>query len=241
MEKIVEMVNNWPFLRQLPQELHGFKLEPELGVDGPLHRILSYENIKARRKFAVVYNQVTKDFMGRVIVGLTEYYDENYIVANLAGLERMLTAKLSETLRQLAYFDKSQLSGIFLATKVLDWPYGRQLPPQIGNFSLFISPQQPLKIINGSYIIIDYSDFNTESSLMILYNIFRDEFFGELRIRRTPHMTNLFDAKTIHELEGKIRVHLVEQLQKVAREAQALPRIDRGTGISGHGGASRSA
>lgn len=46
-------------------------------------------------------------------------------------------------------------------------------------------------------------------------NIFRDEFFGELRIRKTPEMTSAFDAKEVSELAEKIEENLVDELKKL--------------------------
>lgn len=216
VENIAEMIRNWSWLETLPSQAYGFCLNLDLNDDQDIYHIFSYNNQQTRRRFAVVYDPATKDFLGRITVGLTEYYDVRYIVTDLDKLEAVLTERLDSTLQQMAQFDRSQLSGVFLAKNVLDWPYGRQLPLEVRSFHLYISPQQPLRIINGSYIIIDYSDFNTASNLMILYNVFRDEFFGEMRIRRTPHMTALFDAKTLIELEEKLKLNLIDVLQKMS-------------------------
>jgi hypothetical protein len=216
LAEIAEIIRDWQFLQTLPSQLHGFCLSLDLSYDDDIFHIFSYNNTQTRRSFTVVYDPSTKDFLGRVAVGLTEYYDVRYIVTDLAKLEAVLTERMDSTLLQMAQFDKSQLSGVFLAKKVLEWPYGRQLPVKFGKFELFITPQQPLPIINGSYIIIDYSDFSTASNLLILYNIYRDEFFGELRIKRTPHATVLFDAKTLDELEEKLTNNLVDVLKKMS-------------------------
>lgn len=37
----------------------------------------------------------------------------------------------------------------------MDWEYIDNLPKEIDGFKLFINPKEPVKIINGSYIIID--------------------------------------------------------------------------------------
>ena len=48
---------------------------------------------------------------------------------------------------------------------IMDWEYIDNLPKEIDGFKLFINPKEPVKIINGSYIIIDYCDFSKETDL----------------------------------------------------------------------------
>jgi hypothetical protein len=52
-----------------------------------------------------------------------------------------------------------------------------------------------------------------ESNLIIYYNIYRDEFFGEIRIHRIPQMAAAFDAHTLPELEAKLNTHLEQTLK----------------------------
>jgi len=56
---------------------------------------------------------------------------------------------------------------------------------------------------------------NKIMDLLIYYNIFRDEFFGEARIRRTPHMSAVFDATTLDELQKNITAHLTVVLESM--------------------------
>ena len=56
-------------------------------------------------------------------------------------------------------------------------------------------------MLNGSYIIFDYSDFALESNFIIYYNEFRSEFYGEARIKNIPEMNYTFDSDSLLELE----------------------------------------
>jgi len=117
-------------------------------------------------------------------------------------------------------FNRDNLGSIIIDKQILEWPYGNELPQELLGFELFIKPSAPVKIINGSYIIIDYSDFSNESSLVIYYNIFRDEFFGEARIRRTPQMSAVFDATTLEKLQENIATHLNKVLQSIRNQLE---------------------
>lgn len=202
MEEIIEQVKAWPFLQQLPARKAGFSLHLDLTVDGTLYNIFSYSNPDEVKSFSVVYDAATKDYLARVMVGLNEFYDISFICTDLAVLEKNLTTKLGPALLELS--GERHYESIVVKKNILDWPYGAKLPGEVAGFRLFITPRQPLKVINGSYVIIDYSDFAIASDLTINYNVFRDEFFGELRLKRTPHMTTDFDTRELDELAAKL-------------------------------------
>ncbi|CUH96975.1 hypothetical protein P22_3096 [Propionispora sp. 2/2-37] len=215
MDKIIEQIENWGFLQGLAVELEGFRLNRIFKQEGMKYFLFSYCHEEQHRIFTVLYDHATRDFMGRIVFGLTEFIDTTFIVNNLAALEKILCEKMQQTLRRLLHFDKNTLESNFINKKILEWKYGHNLPKQIADFDLFISPCEPLRIINGSYIIIDYSNFRLESNLIIYYNIYRDEFFGEIRINRTPRMTATFDALSLTELEDKLEAHLVTELNSI--------------------------
>ena len=215
MEKVIVEIQEWEMLATLPTEVAGFVLQQNLEKRGTQYYIFTYENEKCHRSFSVLYDTATKEFLARTVIGLTEYFDVNYIVADIQLLEKLLKKRLHNTLLNLAEGKQEDLDSILVEKQILQWPYGRELPQEIAGFTLFIKPWEPIKIINGSYVIIDYSDFLNASSLVIYYNIFRDEFFGEIRIRRTPHMSAIFDATTLEKLQELISTHLTTVLGDV--------------------------
>lgn len=215
METIIDKIRQWAFLRTLVPEIAGMKLRLEDETIGTKYLIFSYADETTRRCFTVLYDDATKDYMGRVTIGLTQYVDIKYIATDLAVLEKTLTEHLAKTLATLNHFDRSALSSVFLEKGILEWPYVKKLPNEISGFQLFISPQQPIVVINGSYLILDYSDFLTQSNFMLYYNIYRDEFFGEMRIRRTPKTTAYFDAKTLPELEKALDTGLAQTIRNM--------------------------
>lgn len=215
MEKVMEELNEWQFFSELPETMFGFQCEKQLWENDNKYFIFRYYNDELRRSFSIYFDGSTKEFLARIVIGLTEFCDIRYIVANIQSLEAILKEKLEGTLSDLANFNITTIDCILLEKNVIDWSYAHQLPKRVGTFSLFIDPSEPVKIINGSYIILDYSDFVAESNFIIYYNIFRDEFFGELRIKRTPQMTAEFDAKTLSELEEKLKQNLKIALESM--------------------------
>ncbi len=215
MEKIIEQVQDWEFLKKFPHELFGFTLINELMTCGSQYRIFTYNNQQTRRSLTGLYDQATKDFLVRTIVGLTELCDIRFFAPDLAMFEKILTERLKKTLHQLAFFDPDSVCAQFKLKKILEWSYVTRLPEQIAGFGLFITPEKPIKTLNGSYVIIDYSDFAADSNLTVNYNIFRDEFFSEIRLKRVPIMTTAFDARTLPELEARLNDNLIQSIEGV--------------------------
>ncbi|MDF2502099.1 MAG: hypothetical protein K0Q77_2813 [Anaerosporomusa subterranea] len=206
MDKIIEQVEQWGFLKKLPEELHGFRLERNIVQEEAKLFLFWYRCPETRRDAYALYDMATKEFMFHSVIGLFDFCDIQYISPDLAAFEEILKERLSGTLQALAVFNKSELGSIFITKNILEKNF--MLPEDISGFELFIRPEQPVKIVNGSFIIIDYSDFSSESNLTIYYNIYRDEFFCERRIRRLPQIVTDFDSKTVDELAEKLTVRL---------------------------------
>ncbi|AIF51178.1 hypothetical protein [Pelosinus sp. UFO1] len=215
MEKIIEQVQAWNMLGKLPKEFVGFTLTLELEKRDTQYCIFTYKNEERHRSFSVLYDHATKEYFARTVIGLMEYYDVNFIVGDIERLESLLVERLRAVLTSLASFTRENLDSILLDKKVIEWPYNKELQQNLFGFELFIRPDEPIKIINGSYIILDYSDFKTESNLAIYYNIFRDEFFGETRIRRTPTMAAVFDANNLDDLQEALASNLTSVLESL--------------------------
>lgn len=215
MEKVIAEVEAWDLLAKLPKNFANFTLQIQLEKRDTQYLIFSYHNKEMHRSFSVLYDQATKEYFARTVIGLMEYFDVNFIVGDIQTLDRLLVQRLEGALTNLSSFNKENLDSIIIDKKVIDWPYGKDLPQNVMGFELFIKPSEPVKIINGSYIILDYSNFNAESNLAIYYNMFRDEFFGETRIKRTPTMAAVFETKTLEELQEVIAAHLTTTLEKI--------------------------
>ena len=89
------------------------------------------------------------------------------------------------------------------------------MPATLEGFELFISPAAPVEVTNGSFILINYADFTINSDFVLYYNIYSDEFSGENRINGSPRVTYAFDAKTLEELEDKLKNNLANELKSI--------------------------
>lgn len=212
MEKLIAQCNDWNYLDALPKELYGFTLSVERRQHEMQYLLFSYGNTDLNKHFLVLYDQATKEYIARCRHNLIEFCDVNFIATDLATLQSILEKRLDKVLHNMAVFDTAALGSVFLGKKIIEWPYATKLATNIQGFSLVINPTQPLKGINGSFIIVDYSDFQEKTNLLLYYNIYRDEFYGETVFRGTPQMTVLFDAKDLKELEEKLKTNLESAL-----------------------------
>jgi hypothetical protein len=214
-EKIITEVAEWQYIKDLPKQCFGFELKYELNIESDIYNILSYSNQTTRRKVTLYYHDETKEYKVKTTVGLTEFCNIEFITAKQEDEEVILKERFDRLLKALAIFNKDDIDSIVVDKKILEWQYVSNLPEVIEGFQLFIKPSEPLRIVNGSYIIFDYCDFATQSNFIIYYNIFRDEFFGEAKLKCIPEMNYTFDSHELIDLEEKLNQHLIPRLKEI--------------------------
>lgn len=212
-EKIDQALADWSYIKKLPKSWHGFTLRIETVIEEDVYDFFRYENAALHRSLIAYYHAETQEFKLREQVGLLEFCLIECIADTLEEYEALLEEKVEGFLLRLGRFDPSTISALVSAAHITTWAYGAFLPPEAEGFSLFISPDQPLRITNGSYIIVDYEDFVARSNFIIYYNVLRDDFFGEARLDGVPEICYEFDATNLAELEKRLAKHLAPRLR----------------------------
>lgn len=221
-ERVEKETDAWQYMAELPNEFHGFKLERLMEIDGDIYELFRYSSDERHRSATAYFHEETKEYKLRVKIGLVEFCKMEYITGSFDTFEKLLKTQLEHMLESLSRFDSAGIGSILKSKHIMEWEYGSKLPASLEGFELFISPPEPVEITNGSYIIIDYTDFSLESSFNIYYNMFRDEYFGEARIRNIPDVNYVFDSKELNELESKLHEHLVPRLREIRQRAQQV-------------------
>lgn len=219
IQQVETDVCDWAYLKRLPPILEGFSYRKDMHVEEDIYALFSYENDAMHRAASAYYHEETKEYKLSVQIGLTNFCCIEFIAPNIAAFEKRLDEHLRKLLVELVTFDPKTISSIVCKKKIMEWEYGRGLPAELEGFELFIAPEKPLKITNGSYIILDYSDFSIASNFVIYYNIFRDEFFGEGRVHGIPEINYLFDSHDLAGLATKLEHHLAARLQDIRQKA----------------------
>jgi hypothetical protein len=139
---------------------------------------------------------------------LTEFCDVRFIHGDRSAFEKILTAFLLMRLDTLKQCIPEQMEFLFREKNILDWSCETELPKTINGFERFLVPRTCVQVTNGSYLILDYTDFAETSSLRFFYNIFRDDFFAEYLVLGAPQPTQFFDSSTLAELREKVKQDL---------------------------------
>lgn len=221
IERVRQELDGWEYLEKLPDSWHGFALRRIEEPRGDCYDIFTYESEALHKSATAYFHEETHEYKLRIKIGLIELCRIEFITADFVVFETLLKKQLEPLLAELETFDPASVSSIVRAKEILTWKAGRELPEALEGFSLFIHPAQPVKISNGSYIIIDYVDFALESSVTVYFNIYRDEFFSEARIWNIPDVNYDFDSSTLPELEEHLQTYLVPRLQEVRLRAEA--------------------
>jgi hypothetical protein len=225
--KIKEETASWQYMQELPDTWQGFTLDREPAVGKDKYDLYRYVNEEWHKSAIVYFHEETHEYKVRLKIGLIEFCRIEFITGSLAEFEELLKAQFEQMLHDMAEFNPATLSSIVVDKKILTWEAGQELPAEKEGFSLFIRPQEPVKINNGSYIVIDYVNFALESSFTVYYNIYRDEFFAEARIWNIPDVSYEFDASDLEELEEKLRSRMTPRLQQVRGWAEEQARKEQ--------------
>lgn len=217
LTKVQADIEAWTYLQELPLQKNSFELHKLMREVGDTFQIYCYENEELKRKTMIYYHEETNEYKLLVTIGLTEFCAIEFISANLEQLQIVLDKRFDLLLGDISAFKPEHISSLIVDKKIMEWDYIEKFPQELCGFKLFIKPSEPVKIINGSYIILDYSDFANESNFIIYYNVFRDEFFGEAKIHRIPEVTYAYDSSQLDELKQKIEEKLLPTLEAIRK------------------------
>lgn len=203
------------FFDKIPAQIDGYTLKKILDDDGDKFLYFTYENISAHRSLTAYFHEETKEYKIRVKLGLTEFCLTNFFTSNFEHFTEILTSELEHTIKNLSAQVDADSDILIADKKFSTWIYGQNLPQNLEGFELFITPKFPVRITNGSYIIINYSDFNNNLDFNIFYNVYSDNFSGESQIGGVHHPSYIFDATDLTELENILAENLSEELRRV--------------------------
>lgn len=258
IEKIKDIeasLPDWEFLQQLPKELEGFTLKPSSGITGQVLNLATYVNEAKHVSLELTYTAETFDYVPVKNIGLTSFRDIRYFFRKKEDFAAALMEEdskgqtaLQRLLHSISMIPGSYYNWEYEKLGTDKWEYIQQLPKQIGDYELFITPDNPIEFITGSVIFLDYSDFKHGHQFYLVYNTFRNEIYAGEKARNKPQTTNLFtvpeenvhgvrlNRKTLRPLEAKkgdivypveellpwlepkLQAHLMEELERLTKE-----------------------
>ena len=205
------------FAEDLPAEIDGFTLEKIFAPDEDKFIFFTYADEKIHCALTTYFHEETREFKVRQKIGLTEFCLTNFFTEDFKTFKALLDAQLDDVIKNLRGWRDKKLNNFLREKKIDTWTYGKNLPATLEGFELFIKPAAPVEVTNGSFIIINYVDFAINSDFVLYYNIYSDEFSGETRLDGAPHISYAFDAKTLKDLETKLKENLTNELLLIRR------------------------
>ena len=216
IETIQQEVQDWDLIRDLPDRLGAFTKKITNYIEGQVLYICRYESEALRASVDITYTSETFDYILVRTMGMNSYRDIRLIYKERDLFAQKCRHYLPSILKSMEDPTSVNLGEMVEAKQLKSWEYGKALPPKIGPFELYISPDRAIEHINGSIILIDYTDFARKDQLIIMYNRLRDQFFGELKINSVCHATMAFDSTNLKELEKCLDEHLETTLKEVS-------------------------
>lgn len=213
--EIQEETRSWDFIDRLPEQVGQFTKKRVGNIDGQILTICRYEAPALRASLDITYSSETFDYILVHTMGMNSYRDIRFIYKEKDIFAQKVQNYLPGILDCMEHPTRVNLGEMVEEKGILTWDYGNHLPEKIGPFELYIRPANAIEHINGSIILIDYSNFVRKDQLIIMYNRLRDEFFGEVKINSVFHASMDFDSRNLQELEQRLEDHLESTLKWV--------------------------
>lgn len=199
----------------LPDELEGFAVKKIFAEADDKFIFFSCDDDENHCGLTIYFHEETAEFKVREKIGLTEFCLTKFFTEDFAHFKELIDSELVDVLKNLRGVRKKNPNRFLHEKKIDTWSYGKNLPATLEGFELFISPAAPVEVTNGSFVVINYADFSANSDFVLYYNVYTDDFSGERRVNGAPQVTYAFDAKTLDELEDKLKKNLVDELLSI--------------------------
>lgn len=215
INKITTQADELHFAENLPDEIDGFTLKKICAADEDKFIFFTCTSDEIHCALTIYFHTETNEFKVRQRIGLTEFCLTKFFTQDFARFKTLLDDELADVLKNLRDLRRGKLNNFLRDKKIDTWKFGAELPTTLDGFELFIAPAAPVEVTNGSFVVINYSDFALNSDFVIYFNVYTDEFSGESRINGAPQVTYAFDAQTLPELEDKLRKNLSDELKEI--------------------------
>lgn len=226
-DTLIETVKQWNITSSLPLQVGDFKLTAEQRMIREKEKdkeylIFLYTNADNGWTVRGTINPETNELFVRTDIGMLEFALIEFITEDFNSFRNMVESRLPELIRTY-YVDREENFSVLLKNKgitTVDWD--SFLPESYAGFRRLIRPNDAVRIINGSYMILAYYDAATRSGLSLMYNILRDDFFAERRIHNFPNLVHDFDSSDLKVLKRALQERLLPVLDAIAADLKAV-------------------
>lgn len=213
-------------MSSLPLQVGDFKLSAEFRMISDQGKdveylLFIYRNEKNGWSVRATVNPETDEFFIRTDIGMLEFALIEFITEDFSAFRTMVETRLPQLIDDY-YVRRANNFSVLLRDKgvpAVQWD--DFLPEEYAGLRRMIKPDEAVRIINGSYMILAYYDSATRSGLSLMYNVLRDDFFAERRIRNFPNLVHDFDSRDVKDLQRALEAHLLPVLDAIAADLKA--------------------
>jgi len=223
-DKLVEEIKQKNIVSILPPSVGDFKLREtfqlisENGADREFV-IFSYFNDTNSWSVRGVFNPQSEEYSVRTDIVLLEFSLIEFITDDLDSYCQLVETRLPRLIHDY-YVERSRnFSKLLLDKGITTAPWSTILPAEHNGFRCLIRPDEAVRIINGSYMIVAYYHEDLKCGISIMYNVLRDDFFAEKRIHGIPSLVHDFDGHDLKTLLHQMERHFLPILDTLSQEA----------------------
>lgn len=224
-DTLIETFKQWNITSVLPLQVGDFQLSTEYrmirdGDEDVEYDLFRYQNDRNGWSVRALYNPASGEFLVRTDIGMLEFALIEFITDDWKLFQSLVETRLERIIRDY-YVDVSRNFSVILKHKGLpDVDWDSFLPAEYKGMKRLIRPNEAVRIINGSYMILSYYEKTTQSGLSVMYNVLRDDFFAERRVHNFPNLVHDFDSTEVKDLRQALATRLVPVLDSIAADMQ---------------------
>lgn len=205
---------DWEIEKELPQSIGPYKLHRIDKQEGRIYYAFGWTGEDDGWEIRALFDEETMDYMIKAYLRLITMTEIEVITGDFNQFQKFVKEWTPSVIRR-EFIDRGHVSVLVKGKGFMVWDYSEVLPPEIGHYKRVIEPRRPVLGLNGSYIIAAYECREKETGILFFYNMFRDEYYGELRARGIPGIIHQYDAKTVEEFQHKVEEHLPKDLKQL--------------------------
>lgn len=210
------------YINKLPLDLYGFKKKHIKRVLDNEYDFLHYEHSLLCKKIIFYYDYDTREYKLRVRHVMVDVCRYEFFSKNIHEYEINIKKYFDLLLLELVREINKPLDNLYKEKIFYSDERIKDLPKKLNGYKLFITPNNPQYITNGSYLLINYVDFSIRSGIGIFYNTYMDVFYSELFLLDKPVVIYDFDTSDIHKLNEIIDDKLDFFLKNIRQEVELL-------------------
>ena len=204
----------WNIEKELPAHIGSYSLERVDEQDGRVYKAFRWKDKKSGWEIRAVFDEETADYMIKVDLKFITCTQVEVITPDFERFKKNVRG-LTPDMIEKELIRRSCNSVLIKNSGFVNWNYEKLLPPRIENYERVIEPKSPINGLNGSYIIAAYQCNERETAMLFFYNVYREEYYGEMRSKGIPIIRHEYDAKTVNELAKEISENLQKDLHEL--------------------------